>query len=140
MKMREILFRGQILKKGEKVTIGGEPVAGKWIYGGIFAPNIQCDRCIITSYDYLQKYPVYADTVGQYTGLTDKTVTKIFEGDIIKGNAKDTFIVVYENRIAGFMAYREHARITPCMNYGTMQCYEVIGNIYDNPSLMEDSQ
>lgn len=140
MKMREILFRGQILKKGEKVTIGGEPVAGKWIYGGIFAPNIQCDRCIITSYDYLQKYPVYADTVGQYTGLTDKNGTKIFEGDIIKGKAKETFIVVYENRIAGFMAYREHARITPCMNYGTMQCYEVIGNIYDNPSLMEDSQ
>lgn len=132
--MREILFRGQIRKKGEKVTIGGEPVAGKWIYGGIFAPNIQCDRCIITSYDYLQKYLVYADTVGQYTGLTDKNGVKIFEGDIIK-NADGIYAVEYCKYLTRFALVHDGLVSGRTVNSGV-----VIGNIYDDPELLKGEQ
>ena len=35
--MKEILFRGQTRKKGEKVFVGsGKPVDGNWVYGGVF--------------------------------------------------------------------------------------------------------
>ena len=33
--MREILFRGQTRKKGEKVSLDGTPVDSNWVYGGV---------------------------------------------------------------------------------------------------------
>ncbi len=83
---REILFRGQIRKSGEKVNMMGEKLPGKWVYGGIFPGT--GDHSIIYGWghtgDGLEKFPVYSDTVGQYTGLTDKAKVKVFEGDIVK--------------------------------------------------------
>ena len=130
--MREILFRGQIRKKGEKVTIGGEPVNGKWIYGGIFAANPESDRCIITSYDDLKKYPVHADTVGQFTGLTDKNDTKIFEGDILKYLGELLF-VEYDENSAGFLAKKPNGIFESDVFY---YC-EIVGNVHDNPELLK---
>ena len=37
--MREILFRGQTRKYGEKVRMNGEKVKSNWVYGGIFPNN-----------------------------------------------------------------------------------------------------
>ena len=33
--MREILFRGQLRRKGEKVNMAGEPLPSIWKYGGV---------------------------------------------------------------------------------------------------------
>ena len=130
--MREILFRGQIRKKGERVTIGGEPLDGKWVYGGIFAANTKSDRCIITSYDDFKKYPVHADTVGQYTGLTDRNGTKIFEGDILK-YLGGLFFVEYDENSAGFLAKKSNGIFEPDVFY---YC-EIVGNVHDNPELLK---
>lgn len=67
--MREILFRGQTRRFGEKVRIrSGEPLPSNWGYGGIFHPN---DRggsfSIIYTYAPIEKRSVYADTVGHST-------------------------------------------------------------------------
>ena len=127
--MREILFRGQCCTDG------------KWVEGylGIEAP----DELVIQKFSYdeyfksncIDQYSVKPETVGQYTGLTDKNGTKIFEGDILHA-AQGDFVVRWSESICSFVA-GEKERMRPCMNSGTMNCCEVIGNIYDNPELLE---
>ena len=72
--MRDILFRGQTRRKGEYiVNMAGDKCESHWVYGGIFPQNKDGDFAIIYQQEpEIRKFTVYADTVGQYTGLTDK--------------------------------------------------------------------
>ena len=139
--MREILFRGQTRRLGEKVWMNGEKVPSNWVYGGICLGK----GAFSIIYDYMdeegekpiEKHVVYTDTVGQYTGLTDKNGKKIFEGDIIKAdnwlhqNMK-IYTIVFED--SGF--YAKH-KDEDCWNFDHLENIEIIGNIYDNPELLK---
>ena len=147
--MREILFRGQMRKKGEKVNMAGEPLDGIWIYGGIFAENSNSDRCIITSYEDLKKHLVHADTVGQFTGLTDKNGRRIFEGDIVERVYYDTAncVVIYDENTGKFRLisvedykhYTTHPELNIYNIEQDMFCIEitVLGNVHDNPEMLD---
>lgn len=84
---------------------------------------------------------VFPDTLGQYTGLTDKNGKRIFEGDILN------IVDEYGNSCIWSVDYKESAFYVnqKGVNYSTYlgdfnnSCYdiEVIGNIYDNPELLE---
>lgn len=141
--MREILFRGQTRRKGEKVRMDGSPVDSNWVYGGIL-PG-EGDRSIIYQTEpEIDKFPVYSDTVGQYTGLKDKNGTRIFEGDILiyvvdgEYDIDEKYLVVFDDDEAAFKVrfyykgkFACYDDIAPCEHL------EVIGNIYDNPELLK---
>ena len=162
--MREILFRGQTRRLGEKVWMNGEKVPSNWVYGGIFQGA--GDFSVIYTYDPVDKYPVYSDTVGQFTGLTDKNGTKIFEGDIFKfpdevwesyytscGTEYDSwetenYGVVGFSEYYGrydFVQYKHNNNSVDadmhennCLEFvDFISNLEVIGNIHDNPELLK---
>lgn len=139
--MREILFRGQTRRKGQKVRLDGTPVDSNWVegYGVCMGKG---DFSVIYSGDHVEKYAVYTDTVGQFTGLTDKNGKRIFEGDIVKapfcGRKLHIFTVQY--LCDGFYAVPADHDDTRLWKY-RMECehqnMRIIGNIHDDPELME---
>ena len=130
--MREILFRGKRLDNGD------------WVYGYyVHIGPVSCQRAyIIPEYaSSLYVNEVDPSTVGQYTGLKDKNGKRIFEGDIAKvlqGKDKDIAYVGFEN--GAFMLYPKTGNIyerTLWEYWYNDWDVEVIGNIHDNPELLE---
>lgn len=141
--MREILFRGKRVDNGE------------WAYGYYaHLPSAAGAADIIyvpASDPDDSNHTVFVDpeTIGQFTGLTDKNGVKIFEGDIVKGtaySAKFVGIIVWIDGIGGFgVRYRKRQEATAWKNSSILKCAskgrtdeftaEIIGNIYDNPEL-----
>ena len=127
--MREILFWGK------------HKADGKWCEGNLHIDK-QCVAIITPDDTPLGCYgQVDPDTIGQYTGLTDKNGTKIFEGDIVKLRllaAKMEWKGVCEYRNGAFGLAWQYAGERYCTFAGTCNAeYEVLGNIHDNKELME---
>ena len=120
--MREILFRGKRKTHNE------------WTCGDL----VHCDDkiiCISNLHGYFVH--IKPETVGQFTGLTDKNGKKIFEGDIVD--------ILTENEEIGFVAYDDGGFLVKangfCVDFhaninGTD--LEIIGNIHDNPEMLEE--
>ena len=126
--MRDILFRAKSNK------------TGKWLEGLLTKDQkghfrIQFDPVRFSEI-------VISETVGQFTGLTDKNGNNIFEGDIIKVNHNSS----YENPLlCEWDSYNACFKFTDkndydCayyLNQKDLSQNEVIGNIYDNPELLK---
>ncbi len=140
--MREILFRGKSYN-------------GEWVYG-YFCPvcvgRLSVKPAIYPIDDmndgYVYPVIVISFTVGQCTGLKDKHGKKIFEGDIVKTKDGDIKEIIYKDYWGAFGAEygllfdKESGKYVKAHGgvhfYGDSQFYEVIGNIHDNPELLEE--
>ena len=77
---------------------------------------------------------VLPETVGQFTGLTDKNGKKIFEGDIVRERGGESYQGYYE--IDNVLTVKiPDILVNFEMSYDCE--YKIIGNIYDNPELIE---
>ena len=135
--MREILFRAK--------TIDSE---SKWVegfYNHIPCGRFQCDEhCIQTIMEdgrIGQLWNVDENTVGQFTGLTDKNGKKIFEGDIVKHYNNTQHPEQFE---IGMVWWNDCHLCFKRTSYPASVyvwrggIYEVIGNIHDHPELLKE--
>ena len=136
--MREILFRGKQIDNGV------------WVEGYLYIThNGEHEISIYNDEVNIERWTHEVDpsTVGQYTGLTDKNGKGIFEGDVVSQSwydyeePRDTSFgeVVYCEYDCSFSVMDdEKDKIVPL---GSCAAYvwevEVIGNVHDNPELLE---
>lgn len=135
--MREILFRGKRTDNCE------------WAYGAPTKDN-HGEMVMVESTFECEEYNcrgancLYVDenTVGQYTGLTDKNGKRIFEGDILRlaYHPEEDVIIEWHDGRFNFRK-RNHPKD---YGYERLCCVQiavshlrVIGNIHDNPELLE---
>jgi uncharacterized phage protein (TIGR01671 family) len=129
--MREILFRGKRRRKRE------------WVTGCLWHHTDVSASSLIYSDELDEKVWVSYKTVGQFTGMTDKNGKKIFEGDIVKSDdvvhndevqVRGEIFQVSMQKGCWVIIANDTAWDFLCSN--TKTC-EVIGNIHDNPELLE---
>ena len=114
--MREYKFRG---RDGDD-----------WYYGSLFVN--ECGHTAISAPKSFWMKPVNADTVGQYTGLLDSTGKEIYEGDIVRTDDWSTpSYIRWDVATASFVVDRWS------VNLAHVSQIKVIGNVYDNPEMLE---
>ena len=142
--MREILFRGKRLDNGE------------WVTGKMYRIARDLNPFIMLEDKHGCSYEVDEETVGQYTGLKDKHGKRIFEGDIVRTHYANTRkadfveqVVFHNGRFSSLYELRgpgngkmwanlpDSVPHLPLDKMPYMEWCEIIGNIHDNPELLD---
>lgn len=152
--MREILFRGKVINR-DKGYHRTEYKNGEWVYGlvtKLYDERFESLPAEMTNTNGISGIEIDYKTVGRYTGLNDKNGTKIFEGDIIRCTLKSE-----EVDVLAVVKYGLYIDVNSLWDYEYLGWYltikdkcisilsyendglefEIIGNIHDNPELLE---
>ena len=158
--MREIKFRGKAKTSIEELNELGLKHENGWVYGHLVmygkTPYIVGDFIEVDS-EYMVNalwVEVIPDTVGQFVGLRDKNGKEIYEWDIVSGESFATSmlrhwkykveyvpeIYVIKYHEASFKIFDSKGRWVAVLNHHVSSMVEdlqVIGNIFENPELLE---
>ena len=119
------------------IKFRGKTQDGEWVYG-YYLPSIYEDVDIITvleDFNLNQKnYAVLKETVGQFTGLTDKNGKEIYEGDIAT-DGENIYTVEFSMWSYAFVWDKHGSQNNFHFEKDDNQEMELVGNIYDNPEL-----
>lgn len=132
--MRDYLFRGKRRDNGE------------WVEGGLISVN-DCEHGTVTAiiphnceayrFNISGEY-VIPETVGQYTGMTDKNGKKIFEGDILNTTNSNCAIWYVDYKNTAFCCNQGNTNYSCVLDeFMQFSVVEVIGNIYDNKEILD---
>ncbi|AYB47968.1 hypothetical protein D5F53_29315 [Paenibacillus lautus] len=132
--MREIKFRGKRIDNGE------------WVYGSYTHCRDVDGNPSIIPFRANYHVPVDRETVGQYTGLSDRNGKEIYEGDIREGDHA-IYLIEWNAEKAQYQAKAIQTKTVlikhcsfPLWQYveDDGKCrFVVIGNRWDNPDLLE---
>lgn len=120
--MREIKFRGKRLDNGE------------WVHG-----DLHIRTALIHIHSELGgRVIIYPETVGQFTGLLDKNGKEIYEGDVVRTLSGFVGYMRYNERFIRFEVAAPYESYDNERNPDGVprESWEVIGNIHDNPELL----
>ena len=142
--MREILFRGKTFPS----TFAGVECPGHWVEGYYCSKGGAHFISVVLKYasgkPFFSDVVVQPETVKQFTGFYDKNKKKIFDGDILKSTYPDEpyeDAVAYEEVFWKNGWYQAHfgdrERSDDLMQNCLSEYSEVVGNIWDNPELLE---
>ena len=153
--IREVIFRGKRLHDN------------KWIYGNfvsdcegnphIIEPRFFCEDGHHLQYEDNTDTPVFIipETVGQFTGLTDKNGRKIFEGDILDVSSDVAYGGVAVHRLGYFvvefhngcfmksalddpqLSFFDNAKRKGLYHFISTDIHKIVGNIHDNPDILK---
>ena len=131
--MRETKFRGKRLDNGE------------WIEGDLLRMNGHWFIFLDPAPEGIDKYAVDPATVGEFTGLKDKNGKEIYEGEVIRSPLSEDKTrphrIFYHTGNAAFMGALVDRKELCYLRLDQDWIYkfgkEVIGNIHDNPELIE---
>jgi len=130
---REILFRAKSIETGE------------WIEGNfcekvnsLDGDRIPCIQVFTHGPDSTNRWIEIFDsnlievdpkTINQFTGLEDKNGVRIFDGDVVRWHGLN--LEIHYGEHARFMMGKDN------MTIGDVMISEIIGNIHDNPELLQ---
>ena len=123
--MREILFRGKTK-------------SGKWVFGNFVRGCLEEFAYIVEfgNKELCRNYvDVLPESIGQYTGLTDRNGKRIFEGDIVEEGCNGLIGVVVWDNTKGTYKLKDFGEGYEIENAHIE--WEIIGNIHDNPELLK---
>jgi uncharacterized phage protein (TIGR01671 family) len=131
---RELKFRGKRIDKNE------------WVYGGLSYTQNK-DKYFINTFDssgFMIMLEVNPNSVGQLTGLLDSEGKEVWEGDFVKFKYKHyheftpPLVVFFSNlKYGGWSIQLCEDKKSPFSIGNESECIKVVGNIIDNPELLE---
>lgn len=133
--MREILFKG---KRKDN---------GKWVEGYYVKKyDLLGKRHLILYVDNYVRWEcveIVPETLCQFTGLCDKNGKKIWENDILMAHLDESYPedAAYETvewNVAGWVAHETGSTDREYIDKFDLEHYEVVGNIFDNPELLQE--